>query len=126
MGPLGDLDALLNGASIAARNDVELGPALGRPETFPAFPTMSADAFFLNDSGQWQPFKPNDYQARTLFTETTMAFTFSQQSGMILLCGPSGASEEAHKGNQGGADAVVFPAAGAMELWFLDEKATRE
>jgi hypothetical protein len=93
--------------------------------TLPPLPPASAEAFYLDEAaGDWVPFKPGNYEARTIFSETTMAFeSFSVQRGLVLLSGPSGAGA-GHGWNRGGFDGVGFNVEGPLRLMFPDEKAT--
>jgi hypothetical protein len=121
--PLGDTDALLSAAPVANSEIVEFGPTPGGPTSLPPLPPASAEAYYLDDTGHWQAFNPRNYEARTVYSETTMAFTVArQESGMILLSGPSGSGGGGHAYNQGGFDGVAYPAAGPFRLLFPDEK----
>src|SRR6478735_11673227 len=124
MDPLTNQDLVQNKAALANSDAVEIGPTASAPGTLPPLPSVPAEAFYLDETGHWKAFNPRNYEARTVFSETTMAFTLArQEAGMILLSGPSGSARGGHAFNQGGFDGVAFPATGAMKLYVPDEKA---
>jgi hypothetical protein len=91
MDQLGDQGLLLSSAPLGGSDTVELGPTAAGPDTLQPLPNMSAEAFFLDETGQWRPFNPLNYEARTVFSEGAMAFSaFRLEAGMVLLSGPGG------------------------------------
>ena len=111
MNPLAYHDAILSAGPLGGGDGVELGPMAAGPDTLPRLPKVWAEAYFLDETGLWKSFKPNNYEARTVFSEHMMGFaTFRQQHGMVLLSGPSGGA--GHRFNEGGFDGVGFPLRG--------------
>ena len=75
MAALGDGDAILSSAALAGSDAVELGPTANGPDTLPRLPPEPAEAYYLDEAGQWKAFNPRNYEARTVFSENTMGFT---------------------------------------------------
>jgi hypothetical protein len=86
MDSLGDQGGILSSAPVASSDAVELGPTAAGPDTLPPLPNVSVEAFFLDETGQWKPFNPRIYGARTIFSEGTMAFSAFRQEGASCCC----------------------------------------